>query len=159
MFENGGPRPLRLPLSQFKMALSSGRLVTSIISPSAWRGDPDCSKTKLTVRVHPREPFFPKSLSRMRTEMGKNAEKYSWGCSQTVSFVFGQSGSPLHARGIIILVTDSALNIHVSSGGSSEVDRLPSSQPPRSPRECFRACFFYNSNNGFLYIISLHLYL
>ena len=31
------------------MALSSGRLVTSIISPLAEKGEPDCSKTKLTV--------------------------------------------------------------------------------------------------------------
>ena len=37
------------------MALSSGRLVTSIISPPAGKGDPDCSKTKLTFRLHPRE--------------------------------------------------------------------------------------------------------
>ena len=40
------------------MALSSGRLVTSIISPRAGKGAPDCSKTKLTFRPHPRE-YFP----------------------------------------------------------------------------------------------------
>ena len=32
------------------MALSSGRLVTSKISPRAGKGEPDCSKTKLTVQ-------------------------------------------------------------------------------------------------------------
>ena len=31
------------------MALSSGSLVTSIISPRAEKGEQDCSKTKLTV--------------------------------------------------------------------------------------------------------------
>ena len=40
------------------MALSSGCLVTSVISTRAVKGDPDCSKTKLTVRLHPRE-YFP----------------------------------------------------------------------------------------------------
>ena len=40
------------------MALSSGHLVTSIISPRAGKGDPDCSKTKLTFRPHRRE-YFP----------------------------------------------------------------------------------------------------
>ena len=53
------------------MALSSACLVTSIISPRAGKGDPDCSKTKLTVRLHPRES---KSESRMRTEMHKTRE-------------------------------------------------------------------------------------
>ena len=40
------------------MALSLGCLVTSIISPRAGKGDPDCSKTKLTFRPHRRE-YFP----------------------------------------------------------------------------------------------------
>ena len=40
------------------MALSSGCLVTSIISPRAGKVDPDCSKAKLTIRLHPRE-YFP----------------------------------------------------------------------------------------------------
>ena len=31
------------------MALSSARLVSSIISPLAGKGEPDCSKTKLTI--------------------------------------------------------------------------------------------------------------
>ena len=43
------------------MALSSGRLVTTIISPRAGKGDPDCSKTKVTVQLHPRE-YFPALL-------------------------------------------------------------------------------------------------
>ena len=32
-------------------------------------------------------PFFPKNQSRMCTGMGKNAGKYSRGCSRTESFV------------------------------------------------------------------------
>ena len=58
-------RPLYLALSQFKMALSMGWLVTSIMSPCAGKGDPDCSKTKLTIRLHPPEyftPFLPTSV-------------------------------------------------------------------------------------------------
>ena len=35
------------------MALSSGPLVTSTISLRAGKGDPDCSKTKLAVRLRP----------------------------------------------------------------------------------------------------------
>ena len=50
-----GSKPLRSKVAQFKMALGSGRLVTSIISPRTGRGAPDCSKTKLTFRPHPRE--------------------------------------------------------------------------------------------------------
>lgn len=34
------------------------RLVSSIISPRAGEEDPDCSKTKFTVRLHPREYIF-----------------------------------------------------------------------------------------------------
>ena len=55
-------------LKMFKMALSSRRLVTSIMSPRAGKEDPNCSKTKLTVRLHPREyftAFLPTSV-RMR---------------------------------------------------------------------------------------------
>ena len=35
------------PSGQFKMALNSGRLVTSIINPPGGRGVKDCVKTKL----------------------------------------------------------------------------------------------------------------
>ena len=83
------------------MALSSGRLVTGMIGPSAGKGAPDCSKAKLTVQLHPRES---KSQSRMRTEMGEMG-KYSRGCSWTVSFAFEQSGAPFPALGPIIPVT------------------------------------------------------
>ena len=47
------------PLKHLQPAqLSSGCLVTSIISPRAGKGDPDCPKTKLTFRPHRRE-YFP----------------------------------------------------------------------------------------------------
>ena len=54
-------------------------------SPRGGKGHPDCSETKLTVRLYPRES---KSESRMRTEMHKTWGKYFRGCSRTVSFVF-----------------------------------------------------------------------
>ena len=38
-------------------AKSSGYLVANTMSPRAGKGAPDCSKTKLTVRLHPREYF------------------------------------------------------------------------------------------------------
>ena len=55
------------------------RLVTSI-SPRAVRGDPDCSKTKLTVRLQPRE-YFPKSLLPQDPITHRDG-KYSRECSR-----------------------------------------------------------------------------
>ena len=55
------------------------RPVTSI-SPRAVRGDPDCSKTKLTVRLQPRE-YFPKSLLPQDPITHRDG-KYSRECSR-----------------------------------------------------------------------------
>ena len=52
------------------MALSSGRLVTSIISPLAGKGEPDCSKTKITV--HYALGNIARFHSSPSTEMGKD---------------------------------------------------------------------------------------
>ena len=60
---------MQLALGQFKMALSSGRLVTSIISLLAGKGEPDCSKIKLTV--HDALGNIARFHSSPSTEMGK----------------------------------------------------------------------------------------
>ena len=68
------------------MALSSGHLVTSAISPRAGKGAPDCSKTTPSPSDYTLgNTLFPKSQSRMRTEMVENAGKYSRGFSRTVA--------------------------------------------------------------------------
>ena len=69
------------------MALRSGRLVTSIRNPRAGKGAPDCSRTKLAFRLHPRES---KSESRMRTETHRPLSKRErtgkeYGCFPFVS--------------------------------------------------------------------------
>ena len=77
------------------MALSSGCLVTSIISPRAGKGDPDCPKTKLTVRLHPREYFPAFYASRCACVI------HFWileGVVGRLVLSFEQSGSPFPAR-------------------------------------------------------------
>ena len=91
------------------MALSSGRLVTSTISPRVGKGDKTLlSSIDLFKGLD--NDILTGILSRLflgvigawaRLEAGQ----YSRGCSQTVRFVFEQSGSPFPTRGLIVLVT------------------------------------------------------
>ena len=74
-------------------------IIIGIIIPRAWKGDTDCSKTKLTLQLHPWD-YFPSWC--MIGSWGKlDFGKYSRGCSQTVSFVFEQRVSPFPAWGIL----------------------------------------------------------
>ena len=62
------------------MALSSGHLVSSIISPRAGKGGLDCSKTKLNVRQHSRE-YIPAFYSfRCACVIGSWGRMDSRGC-------------------------------------------------------------------------------
>ena len=93
---------LRSKVVQFKMALSSGRLVTSMISPACRERKTRLLKDKTHLPTSPSGIFSRVLyiLVRMRDSLLD-----SRGCSRTVSFVFEQSGSLFPARGLIILVT------------------------------------------------------
>ena len=56
-------------------AAESNSNFLSIISPRAGKGDPDCSKTKLPVRLHPREYFFKISPSPRAILVGQRTKE------------------------------------------------------------------------------------
>ena len=100
------------------MALSWAHLVTSITNPRVVKGTPDCSKTKFTVRLHPREyfPAFLPIVVRMR----------DWLFSSEFSDLNFASYVLYHFTRVMSLVTHSGpgLSMHCIEGHMLNVDQI-----------------------------------